>query len=93
MKNGKYTGEQLNNSTFKCAWIKDNLLHREDGHASETTNGNKFWYINGQLHRLDGPAIEYVDGSWWYYHGERIDCQSQEEFERWLRKEKLKAFL
>ena len=41
-------------------------------------------------HRLDGPAIEWTDGSkYWYYHGDKIDCSSQEEFERFLR---LKAY-
>jgi len=51
--------------------------------------GTKRWILNGKLHREDGPAIEYVNGpKYWWYHGERILCSSQEEFERLL---KLKA--
>lgn len=43
-----------------------------------------------RLHRLDGPAIESTDGfSKWYYHGEIVKVNSQEEFEKFL---KLKAF-
>jgi hypothetical protein len=49
-----------------------------------TTNRHEF------LHREDGPAIERKTGEKeWWYHGERINCSSQEEFEKWLR---LKAF-
>jgi hypothetical protein len=41
-------------------------------------------------HRLDGPAIVWNDGGKdWYYLGKKIDCSSQEEFERFL---KLKAY-
>lgn len=50
---------------------------------------------NDQLHRLDGPAKvglalpgtePYVE---WWYHGTRIQCKSQEEFDRAMR---LKVF-
>ena len=38
---------------------------------------------NGQLHREDGPAVEYLDGrKYWWYNARRINCNSQEEFER-----------
>ena len=49
------------------------------------------WYdVNKKFHRLDGPAVEYNDGTkFWFYHGIRVDCNSQNEFERFL---KLKAF-
>lgn len=41
-------------------------------------------------HRLDGPAVESTDGrNKWYYHGEEVKVNSQEEFEKYL---KLKAF-
>ena len=61
---------------------KDGKYHREDSPALEKDIGN-FWMINGKFHRMDGPAIEYVAGyKSWYYHGEQIDCQSQEEFEK-----------
>ena len=65
--------------------------HREDGPAYEGFNGTKLWYINGKQHREDGPAVEYTNGQQneWWISGKRIDCSSQEEFERLMR---LKAF-
>ena len=37
----------------------------------------------GEWHREDGPAFEDIFGyKGWYYYGRRIDCLSQEEFER-----------
>lgn len=34
-------------------------------------------------HRLDGPAIEFSDGKKiWAINGKRLECSSQEEFER-----------
>lgn len=75
-------------------WKKNRRLHREDGPAIEYDSGTKLWYINGQLHRLDGPASEYCDGDKpekiWYYKGNRVDVESQKEFEQWL---KYKTFL
>jgi hypothetical protein len=65
-------------------------LHRLDGPAYENKNGRKAWFQNDKYHRLDGPAIEWEDGDkWWYYEGEKIKCDSQEEFERII---KLKLF-
>src|SRR5690606_7899265 len=53
-------------------WYKNKLLHREDGPAIETVNGNQYWYLNGMLHRKDGPAIEYANGTkYWYKHGNK----------------------
>ena len=50
---------------------KDGKLHRENGPAVESINGDKYWYINDQLHRIDGPAIEHADGSkQWYLNGQ-----------------------
>jgi hypothetical protein len=53
-------------------------------------SGNKYWMCRGSIHREDGPAVVREDGhrSWWY-HGEKLNCDSQEQFERLL---KLKAF-
>jgi hypothetical protein len=45
---------------------------------------------NHYLHRIDGPTIEWDGKKIWYYHGTKIECSSQEEFEKIL---KLKAFL
>lgn len=62
-----------------------------------TQEGDKFLYTCPTLgvpvkhHREDGPAVEYMDGKVeWWYKGIRIDCQSQEKFEK---KIKLLAFL
>jgi hypothetical protein len=53
-------------------WKLNGRLHREDGPAVESINGNKEWYCHGQLHRVDGPAIEWYDGDkWWYLKGKK----------------------
>jgi hypothetical protein len=71
-------------------WYQNGLLHREDGPAIEFADGYKRWYQNGKLHRLDGPAIEYPNGNkYWYINNIKINCTTQEEFEKLL---KLKAF-
>ncbi len=41
---------------------ENKIHHREDGPATEYSNGTKEWFINGVLHREDGPAIIYFDG-------------------------------
>jgi len=78
------------NSLGTKRWILNGQLHREDGPAIEWSGGSKFWYFYGQLHRLDGPAVIRNDDSTesWWYHGCKINCSSQEEFERLI---KLKA--
>ena len=42
-------------------------LHRIDGPAVESVDGDKEWWLNDQLHRIDGPAVESADGDkeWW----------------------------
>ena len=55
--------------------------------------GTKRWILNGKYHRIGGPAIEYYDSynhKFWWLDGKIIDCNSQEEFEYYL---KYKAFL
>jgi hypothetical protein len=63
-----------------------------DNYLNEWDDGLKEWYFCHQRHRLDGPAIEFPINNnlkeWWYYD-KKIDCHSQEEFEKWI---KLKAF-
>ena len=50
---------------------------------------------DNQLHCLDGPAKVglalpgFETDVEWYWHGEKIECSSQEEFDRAI---KLKAF-
>ena len=58
------------------------------------TKIKRYFNSNKVLHRLEGPALEYFDGELiylkaWYYEGEQIECNSQEEFERLI---KLKLF-
>lgn len=57
------------------------------------------WLYDEVKHRLDGPAVSSwelcLPGNYkephkeWWFHGIRIECSSQEEFEKWLT---LKAF-
>ena len=74
---------------------KNGQYHREDGPAIEWSDGRyTAWILNGKNHRVDGPARikVYLDGTVdqaWFYHGKKMNCSSQEEFERLL---KLKAF-
>jgi len=61
---------------------------KKDNQPIYETNqyGDKYWSLNGQFHREDGPAIEYINGNKrWFYHGEEINCSSQEEFKRLLK--------
>jgi len=65
-------------------------FHRLNGPCF-ISNTTKQWCLNGEVHRIDGPAVIYFDTkdyciplAWWY-HGVRIDCKSQEEFERYIR--------
>jgi hypothetical protein len=55
----------------------------------EMQNGNQYWFLNGQFHREDGPAIDQKNNKGWCIHGKRVNCQSQQEFDRLI---KLKAF-
>jgi hypothetical protein len=81
--------EWAEGSGDKC-WYLYGELHREDGPAFEGTDGVKIWFLNGELHREDGPAVEEANGcKEWWYQGKKLDCNSQEEFERLM---KLKAF-
>lgn len=53
--------------------------------------GRIYYDDDKRYHRIDGPAIvDFVTGkNEWWYHGEKINVSSQEEFERFL---KLKPF-
>jgi hypothetical protein len=72
----------------KC-WYQNGLLHRIDGPAIECSDGYKQWFQNGLRHRIDGPAEEYNGKKYWWIEGKKINCNSQEEFERYV---KLKLF-
>jgi hypothetical protein len=50
----------------------------------------KYNGINYILHRLGGPAyIDNLGRKEWCYEGKRIDCSSQEEFDKRILKLKL----
>jgi len=71
-------------------WYKNGKLHRDDGPAIEYVWGDKSWYVNGLKTREDGPADDRIDGTkYWWHQGRKLNCNSQQEFERLL---KLKAF-
>lgn len=86
MKDGRY--EDGNGSIW---WYLNNQLHRDgDLPAVELSHGTKMWLRHNKHHRTNGPAIEWAGGEGnWFLEGERIDCKTQEEFERM---QKLKAF-
>ena len=77
-----------------CYYKKgDRIYHRTNGPAVIGSNGTKFWYQNDLPHRLNGPAEEYYNGyKEWHYKGKYINCSSQQEFEKFLRLQNLKAF-
>lgn len=50
-------------------WIKNGMIHRDDGPARVTTYGTKQWYVNDKLHRMDGPAVESVGHKAWWFNG------------------------
>lgn len=78
-------------------FVKIDHLNRWWGEGIDETGAgiiygtnSKSWYKNRKLHREDGPAMEFTNGDkFWYLNGERINCQTQAEFERLCR---LKAF-
>jgi hypothetical protein len=49
--NEKFGERPIRNGMFEFdsskRWFKNDLLHREDGHAVENANGNKMWYLEG----------------------------------------------
>jgi hypothetical protein len=50
------------------SWYKNGSLHREDGPAVESANGDRHWYQKSSLHRAgDQPAIEFANGDKWWY--------------------------
>jgi hypothetical protein len=72
--------QPLNLQTETKYWYLNGKLHREDGPAIESSNGDKYWYLNGEPHREDGPAAEYVNGNnYWYLNGEQL---TEEEYNR-----------
>lgn len=48
-------------------WYKGKELHRDDGPARVTKDGDQEFFINGKRHRLDGPAVERKNGTKEYW--------------------------
>lgn len=47
-------------------------LHRVDGPAIITVEGNTYWYLNGTRHREGGPAVEWSgDRRMWFLDGKQ----------------------
>lgn len=36
-------------------WVKNGILHNENGPAVIRANGDRGWYLNGKLYRVAGP--------------------------------------
>ena len=53
-------------------YIKNYKIHRENGPAITSNNGDEEWYQNGQLHRENGPAIEKNNGEKVWYINDKI---------------------
>ena len=50
-----------------------NMIHRLNGPAIITVDGQRYWYQNNQLHRTDGPAVEWTnDRYYWYLNGKQL---------------------
>jgi len=59
---------------IKRYYNSSNKLHRRDGPAVISPDGNKLYYQWGKLHREDGPAALFHDGTeQWYLEGEKIN--------------------
>lgn len=63
MKDSIYCSK--NNLTNCTEWRLEgsDLLHRENGPASISSEGTQWWYFYGQIHREGGPAVEFFDGT------------------------------
>ena len=51
----------------RTEWRLNGKLHREDGPAIDSANGDEGWYLSGKYHRIGGPAIKWISGykAWW----------------------------
>lgn len=64
-------------------WYMHGKLHRLDGPAIDNTKSSKLRSV------IDGKQVFIYAKSVWHFEGNRLDLESQEEFEAWL---KYKAF-
>jgi hypothetical protein len=53
-------------------WKVNGMLHRINGPANVTDDGDEGWYRDGKLHRDgDMPAVTNADQKMWYVNGKR----------------------
>ena len=84
-------GPAIEWSDGSYVWKTNDLYHRVGGPAISYSHGTKEWWVNGKRHREDGPAYENKNRgiARWYINDELLTCQTQEEFEQYIR---LKSF-
>jgi hypothetical protein len=82
-------GPAVEMNSGEWEWLFHGIWHRVGGPAIKS--GLAFyWYDRGKIHRANGPAVEWHDGrSNWYYRGKRVECSSNEEFNKLI---KFRAF-
>jgi hypothetical protein len=52
-------------------WVKNGIIHKEDGPAIIYPNGTMMWVVNGIVHNENGPALIRSDGSrGWFLNGQ-----------------------
>jgi len=86
-KNIKIIHANFGGILFK-EWMKDGVLHRDDGPAVTNSEGDEEWYRYGKRHREDGPAVISFNGKLkqWWINGKQLN-QEQFEFNRQLNQE------
>lgn len=63
----------IDKSGIKRYYDSFRKLHRLDGPAVISPDGNQLWYQRGKLHREDGPAAIFFNGSQkWFLDGEEL---------------------
>jgi hypothetical protein len=70
-------------------WIdENNRFNRENGPAYLWKDGSYDYCKHGRLHRLDGPAVYRTKKNIteWWIDGKKIQCKSNEEFLRIVKK-------
>jgi hypothetical protein len=78
MKSKRRYNEEKKHVYYTIGYSK--VLHREDGPALISDDGNIEWWFNGKLHREDGPAVIYWHGfKEWYLNGRYFSTK-----ERWF---------
>jgi len=63
----KKSALRISVNSYGCqSWLKDGLLHRENGPAAFTSLTRWRYHFNGALHREDGPAVNFDGDKTWY---------------------------